>query len=122
MVLGLLPLVGVCLSTYLLLQQAQTPQQRRANAKFAKQEEQKRGKPFAETSKKEVQKASISGLWIGMSLAVKESQGRVETNTCTQHYLHSQSAAVSSSSSLDCSSRSGPLPRRLMDLLREQLR
>jgi len=45
---------------------AQTPQQRRANAKFAKQEEQKRGKPFAERSKKEVQKASISGLWIAL--------------------------------------------------------
>lgn len=44
---------------------AQTPQQRRANAKFAKQEESKRGKPLAEKAKKEIQKAPISPFWVG---------------------------------------------------------
>jgi hypothetical protein len=45
--------------------QAQTPAQRKANAKFARSEEDKRGKPQALLKKKEAQKATISKGWIG---------------------------------------------------------
>jgi len=41
---------------------AQTPQQRRANAKFAKSEEEKRGKPLAQ-KKRELEKNPISMGW-----------------------------------------------------------
>ena len=40
--------------------QAQTPQQRRANAKFAKTEEKKMGKPESLTKKKEKTKPPVS--------------------------------------------------------------
>jgi hypothetical protein len=46
--------------------QTQTPQQRRANARFAKAEEEKRGKPQSQLkNKKEVQKSPISPFWMG---------------------------------------------------------
>ena len=48
--------------------QAQTPQQRRANERYARQEAAKRGKP--ETAVKQKQKLSppISPIWIGALL------------------------------------------------------
>ncbi|KAK1061829.1 hypothetical protein LTR12_006369 [Friedmanniomyces endolithicus] len=49
---------------------AQTPQQRRANAQFAKSEEAKRGKPISALKKKtseKVDKAPISKGWMCMS-------------------------------------------------------
>lgn len=48
--------------------QAQTPQQRRANAKFAKDQEARRGKSSEELKKKSkvVQKSPISPIWLGM--------------------------------------------------------
>lgn len=48
--------------------QAQTPQQRRANLKFAKQNEAKMGKSEEEVKKmvkKETAKAPISPMWLG---------------------------------------------------------
>ncbi len=42
------------------LNQAQTPQQRRANTKFAKTEEKKMGKPEAVTKKKDKPKPPVS--------------------------------------------------------------
>jgi hypothetical protein len=45
--------------------QVQTPQQRRANAKFAKAEEDKRGKPVQEKVKRSVAgKSPISAGWL----------------------------------------------------------
>ncbi|TKA72305.1 hypothetical protein B0A55_07157 [Friedmanniomyces simplex] len=51
---------------------AQTPQQRRANAQFAKAEETKRGKPAAAIKKKseKVEKAPISKGWLYLLLFV----------------------------------------------------
>lgn len=48
--------------------QAQTPQQRRANAKFFKEQEANRGKSREEIKKKtkEAFKSPISPLWLGM--------------------------------------------------------
>jgi hypothetical protein len=48
--------------------QAQTPQQRRANAKFFKEQEVNRGKSREEIKKKtkETFKSPISPLWLGM--------------------------------------------------------
>ncbi|KAH8664285.1 hypothetical protein BX600DRAFT_512336 [Xylariales sp. PMI_506] len=45
---------------------AQTPQQKRANAKFAKEQDARRGKSEADIKKrsKEVQKSPISPLWL----------------------------------------------------------
>jgi hypothetical protein len=48
------------------LTQAQTPQQRKANQKFAKAEEEKRGKPQSNLKKKVAEKSPISGMWLGM--------------------------------------------------------
>ncbi|KAJ9142540.1 hypothetical protein NKR19_g7186 [Coniochaeta hoffmannii] len=47
---------------------AQTPQQRRANAKFFKEQEANRGKPREEIKKKtkEAFKSPISPLWLGV--------------------------------------------------------
>ncbi|KAF2671415.1 hypothetical protein BT63DRAFT_423612 [Microthyrium microscopicum] len=46
---------------------AQTPQQRRANAKFAKSEEDKRGKPISQQKKKrEELKSPISLFWVAI--------------------------------------------------------
>ncbi|KAJ4418641.1 hypothetical protein N0V82_005432 [Gnomoniopsis sp. IMI 355080] len=47
---------------------AQTPQQRRANAKFAKDQEARRGKSSEELKKKSkvVQKSPISPFWLGI--------------------------------------------------------
>jgi Ribosome associated membrane protein RAMP4 len=45
--------------------QAQTPQQRAANAKFAKSEQAKRGKPQGQVKRKEEFKSPISKGWIG---------------------------------------------------------
>jgi hypothetical protein len=46
--------------------QAQTPQQRRANAKFVKDQDARRGKSEAErhSRSKEVQKSPISPVWL----------------------------------------------------------
>ncbi|RMX90663.1 hypothetical protein D0867_15277 [Hortaea werneckii] len=50
---------------FILLFQAQTPQQRRANNTFAKAEERKRGKPQGEVLRKEKPaKAPISKTWV----------------------------------------------------------
>ncbi|PSR79196.1 hypothetical protein BD289DRAFT_442842 [Coniella lustricola] len=47
---------------------AQTPQQRRANAKFVKEQEARRGKSSEELKKrnKEVVKSPISPVWLGL--------------------------------------------------------
>lgn len=47
------------------LAQAQTPQQRKANLKFHKDQEQKMGKPPAELKKKESFKSPVSPIWLG---------------------------------------------------------
>jgi len=47
--------------------QAQTPQQRKANDKFKKAQDAKRGKPASEIKKKEEFKSPISPIWLGMS-------------------------------------------------------
>ena len=49
--------------------QAQTPEQRRRNAKFVKEQEARRGKSEADVKKltREVQKSPISPVWLGMS-------------------------------------------------------
>jgi hypothetical protein len=50
-----------------LISQAQTPQQRRANEKFAKNEAAKRGKgPTAVLKAKQQNKSPISTSWVGM--------------------------------------------------------
>ncbi|KAK0727954.1 hypothetical protein B0T26DRAFT_748237 [Lasiosphaeria miniovina] len=47
---------------------AQTPQQRRANIKFAKEQDARRGKSEDQIKKKvkEVQKSPISPIWFGL--------------------------------------------------------
>lgn len=45
--------------------QAQTPQQRKANDKFKKAQDAKRGKPASEIKKKDDFKSPISPLWLG---------------------------------------------------------
>lgn len=53
--------------------QAQTPQQRRANLKFAKEQEAKMGKStedIKKMTKKETAKAPISPIWLGMRHAL----------------------------------------------------
>jgi len=45
---------------------AQTPQQRRANAKYAKTEEEKRGKPLAQQKKRDVERSPISTGWVAV--------------------------------------------------------
>jgi hypothetical protein len=45
--------------------QVQTPQQRRANEKFAKREEMKRGKPESAIKKPQKFKSPISPMWLG---------------------------------------------------------
>ncbi|KAK5110867.1 hypothetical protein LTR62_005578 [Meristemomyces frigidus] len=51
---------------------AQTPQQRRANAAFAKSEESKRGKPLSARKEKgeKVEKAPIDRIWVYLLLFV----------------------------------------------------
>jgi len=44
----------------------QTPQQRKANAKFVKSQDAKRGKPESALAKKEKVKNPISPLWLGL--------------------------------------------------------
>ncbi|KAK0635276.1 hypothetical protein B0T17DRAFT_484030, partial [Bombardia bombarda] len=48
--------------------QAQTPQQRRANLKFAKEQEARRGKSEDQIKKKaeKAQKSPISPIWLGI--------------------------------------------------------
>ena len=48
--------------------QAQTPQQRKANDKFKKAQDAKRGKPASEIKKKEEFKSPISPIWLGRSI------------------------------------------------------
>jgi len=45
---------------------AQTPQQRKANLKFAKEQETKMGKPASAIKKKDEFKSPISPLWLGL--------------------------------------------------------
>jgi Ribosome associated membrane protein RAMP4 len=45
----------------------QTPQQRKANEKFKKAQDAKRGKPASEIKKRENFKSPISPLWLGKS-------------------------------------------------------
>ena len=47
--------------------QAQTPQQRKANERYARQESAKRGKPESAVKQKQKFKAPISSFWIGSS-------------------------------------------------------
>ncbi|KAH6649003.1 hypothetical protein BKA67DRAFT_539006 [Truncatella angustata] len=56
---------------------AQTPQQRRANEKFAKDQNARRGKSEAERQvrTKQVQKAPISPLWLARFLAIDRRPG-----------------------------------------------
>jgi hypothetical protein len=62
--------------------QAQTPAQRRANEKYAKQESAKRGKPESAIKKKEKFKSPVSTVWIGMSYP-RENKGRLrKTDPC----------------------------------------
>ena len=56
----------------LLPVQAQTPQQRRANERYARQEAAKRGKPESAIKQKQNFSPSISPIWIG---ALSEHQG-----------------------------------------------
>ncbi|TVY89014.1 hypothetical protein LAWI1_G004990 [Lachnellula willkommii] len=44
---------------------AQTPEQRKRNAKFAKEQSAKRGKPASEIKKKQDFKSPISPVWLG---------------------------------------------------------
>jgi hypothetical protein len=46
------------------LLQAQTPQQRQANMRFAKAQEKKMGKPEQAIKKRETQRSPISKIWI----------------------------------------------------------
>ncbi len=46
--------------------QTQTPEQRKRNLKFAKEQTAKRGKSASEIKKREQQKSPISPLWLGM--------------------------------------------------------
>ena len=52
--------------------QVQTPQQRRANEKFAKQETARRGKAEAPVKQKQKFKPPISPLWIGICVNKRE--------------------------------------------------
>ncbi|KAF6223788.1 hypothetical protein HO173_013214 [Letharia columbiana] len=54
----------------LLLVQAQTLQQRRANEKYARQEAAKRGKPESAIKQKQKFSPPISPLWIGVLVFV----------------------------------------------------
>ncbi|KAH8588413.1 hypothetical protein B0O99DRAFT_361832 [Bisporella sp. PMI_857] len=45
---------------------AQTPQQRKANAKFSKDIEKKMGKPAQEVKKKQDFKSPVSKFWLGL--------------------------------------------------------
>ncbi|TVY64175.1 hypothetical protein LSUE1_G008158, partial [Lachnellula suecica] len=45
---------------------AQTPEQRKRNAKFAKEQTAKRGKPASEIKKKQDFKSPISPFWLGI--------------------------------------------------------
>ena len=56
------------------LLQAQTPQQRKANERYARQEAAKRGKPESVVKKKQKFNPPISSLWIGMLM---QSKGRI---------------------------------------------
>ncbi|KAK8244401.1 hypothetical protein IWZ00DRAFT_541523 [Phyllosticta capitalensis] len=56
--------LGAILSPLTRHTQAQTPQQRLANERFAKSEAAKRGKPAPVVKKQEVQKAPISKGWV----------------------------------------------------------
>jgi len=49
---------------------AQTPQQRKANERYAKQEASKRGKPESAVKQKPKYKPPISPLWIGILVFV----------------------------------------------------
>jgi len=49
---------------------AQTPQQKKANEKYARHESAKRGKPEAVLKAKQTSKAPISPYWIGLLIFV----------------------------------------------------
>jgi hypothetical protein len=90
--------------------QTQTPQQRRANARFAKSEEDKRGKPQSQLKgKREVQKSPISMGWMGAPLLPHASWSRANPARVLQPSSRSSSSAASSSRLLGCSSKgAGP--------------
>ena len=69
-----LPLEG------LLVVQAQTPQQRKANERYARQEAAKRGKPESAIKQKQKFSPPISPIWIG---ALSEYQ-EAESNRCIE--------------------------------------
>jgi len=52
------------------LNMAQTPQQRRANERYARQEAAKRGKPESAIKQKQKFSSSISPIWIGVLVFV----------------------------------------------------
>lgn len=54
-------------STGLMHMQAQTPQQRQANLRFAKQQEKKMGKPAPAVKRNSNLKSPISKGWLSMS-------------------------------------------------------
>ena len=59
----------------LIEMQAQTPEQRKRNQKFAKEQSARRGKPASEIKKKQDFKSPISPLWLGtFSLMKQEGQ------------------------------------------------
>lgn len=57
-----------------LLAQAQTPQQRRANERYARQEAAKRGKPESAIKQKQKFKPPISPIWIGTISNVNKAE------------------------------------------------
>lgn len=64
------PSFAVFRCTDLSYPQAQTPQQRKANEKFAKREETKRGKPDPALAKAKKFKSPVSPIWLSMCLLV----------------------------------------------------
>ncbi|TVY36133.1 hypothetical protein LSUB1_G005572 [Lachnellula subtilissima] len=55
--------------------QAQTPEQRKRNAKFAKEQTAKRGKPASEIKKKQNFKSPISPFWLGEFISSVAAEG-----------------------------------------------
>ena len=57
--------------------QAQTPQQRKANERYARQEAAKRGKPESAVKHKQKWDPPISKLWIGEHIFLGKAKGRI---------------------------------------------
>ena len=56
--------------------QAQTPQQRKANERYARQEAAKRGKPESAVKHKQKWEPPISKVWIGKHIFLGKAKGR----------------------------------------------